>query len=88
MNLSVGAAFIWDPVKEIKIIDPYTVQFILKYPAPLQRIVSSCYGAWIYSPKTAEIKDLHEWFNEGHDAGTGPYMIEKVERGSSNSEAI
>jgi len=81
MKLGVGAVFIWDPVEEIKIVDEYTVQFKLKYPAPLQRIVSSCYGAWIYSPKTAEIENLHDWFNEGHDAGTGPYMIEKVERG-------
>jgi peptide/nickel transport system substrate-binding protein len=81
-KLGVGAVFIWDPVKEVKIIDTYTVQFILTYAAPLQRIVASCYGAWIYSPKTAEIENLHDWFNEGHEAGTGPYMIESLERGA------
>lgn len=80
-QLGVGAVFIWDPVKEVRIIDEYTVQFMLSYKAPLQRIVASCYGAWIYSPKTAEIPNLHDWFNEGHDAGTGPYMIERLQRG-------
>ncbi|RLI45816.1 ABC transporter substrate-binding protein [Candidatus Bathyarchaeota archaeon] len=81
MELGVGAAFIWDPVEKIEIIDEYTVKFELSYPAPLQRIVASTYGAWIYSPKTAEIENLHDWFNEGHDAGSGPYMIESLERG-------
>ena len=90
MKLGVGAAFIWDPVEEIKIIDEYTVQFKLKYKAPLHRIVASCYGAWIYSPKVVELAGaknmtdpkIHDWFNEGHDAGSGPYMIESLERGS------
>ena len=80
-DLGAGAVFIWDPVTELEIIDTYTVKFIMDYEAPLQRIVASVYGAWIYSPKTAEIEDLHDWFNEGHDAGTGPYMIESLERG-------
>jgi len=80
IELGSGPVFIWDPLEEIKIIDEYTVQFILTYAAPLQRIISSAYGAWIYSPKTAEIEDLHDWFNEGNDAGTGPYMIESLER--------
>ncbi len=80
-DLGAGAVFIWDPVKELNIIDHYTVEFVLTYAAPLQRIVASVYGAWIYSPKTAEIENLHDWFNAGHDAGTGPYMIEKLERG-------
>jgi len=83
-ELGAGAVYIWDPVKELKIIDTYTVQYTLSYAAPLQRIVSSVYGAWIYSPninKTGDIKDLHDWFNAGHDAGTGPYMFETLERG-------
>jgi peptide/nickel transport system substrate-binding protein len=83
-ELGAGAVYIWDPVKELKIIDTYTVQYTLSYAAPLQRIASSVYGSWIYSPnvnKTGDIKDLHDWFNAGHDAGTGPYMIESLERG-------
>jgi len=80
-DLGAGAVYIWDPVKELKIIDTYTVQYTLSYAVPLQRIVASVYGSWIYSPKTAEITDLHEWFNAGHDAGTGPYTIENLERG-------
>jgi len=74
MKLGLGAAFIFDPVKEIKIIDNYTVQFILKYAAPFDRIVASANAAWIMSPKSA--KKGREWFEEGHEAGTGPYMLE------------
>ncbi len=80
-ELDVGAVFIWDPVEQISVVDDYTVQFVLSYPAPLQRIVASSYGAWIYSPKTTEIDDLHDWFNQGNEAGTGPYRIKSLERG-------
>ncbi len=83
--LGQGAAFIWDPVKEIKVIDNYTIEFILKYPAPLDKIVASSYGAWIFSPKVVEYAGaknatdpkVAEWFNKGHDAGSGPYKLVK-----------
>ena len=45
MKLGQGAAFIWDPVDKIEVVDDYTVSFILKYPAPLDRIAASSYGA-------------------------------------------
>jgi peptide/nickel transport system substrate-binding protein len=80
-ELGAGAVYIWDGVEELKIVDTYTVQHRLSYAVPLQRIVASVYGAWIYSPKTAEIENPHDWFNAGHDAGTGPYMMETLERG-------
>ena len=81
MEIGVGAAYIWGPVTEIVVVDDYTVKFKLKYAAPLDLIASTGYGAWIYSSQTY---DQHptEWFNEGHCAGTGPYMIESYERGS------
>lgn len=82
LELESGPVFIWDPVKEIKILDTYKVQFILDYPAPLQRIAASVYGGWIYSPNIdIAPEDLHDWFNQGHDAGTGPYMMETLDRG-------
>jgi peptide/nickel transport system substrate-binding protein len=81
MELGMGASYIWDPVKDIEVVDDNTVKFILSYAAPLDLIASSGYGAWIYSPKTYEAHDS-EWFNAGHCAGTGPYSIESRERGS------
>lgn len=74
INLGQGAAFIWDPVDRIEVVDDYTVSFILKYPAPMERIVASSYAAWIFSPKTP---NTPEWFNEGNDAGSGPYKLVK-----------
>ena len=49
--LGQGAAFVWDPVEEIVIKDDYTVDFKLKYPAPLDLIASSGYAAFIMPPK-------------------------------------
>ncbi|RME79155.1 MAG: ABC transporter substrate-binding protein, partial [Chloroflexi bacterium] len=80
-EIGVGAAYIWDPVEEIEVVDDYTVKFKLSYPAPLDLIASSGYAAWMYSPKAYE-EHGHDWFNEGHCAGTGPYIIESFERGS------
>jgi len=79
-TLGLGAAYIWDPVDTITVVDNNTVKFKLKYPAPLDLIAASGYGAWIFSPKTTEAHDS-TWFNEGHDTGTGPYTIESYERG-------
>lgn len=81
--LGMGAAFIWEPVKEIKVIDDYTVEFKLKYPAPLNKIAASSYGAYIFSPKAVELAGassltdpkVAEWFNRGNDAGSGPYRL-------------
>ena len=74
MKMKKGAAFIFDPIKEIKVVDEYTVRFILKNPAPFDRIVASANAAWIISPKAVG-KD-RKWFDEGREAGCGPYMLE------------
>ena len=77
-----GAAFIWDPVKEINVKDTYTLEFVLSYPAALDTIVSSGYAAFVFDVKAAEENGGEDWFNEGNSAGSGPYMPEKWERGS------
>ena len=81
MELGVGAAYIWDSVEEIEVIDDYTIRFTLSYPTPLDLAASSGYAAWIYSP-TAYEEQGAEWFNAGNCAGTGPYTIESYERGA------
>ncbi len=80
MEMGMGASYIWDAVEEIEVIDDYTVRFKLSYPAPLDLIAASGYGTWIMSPTCTEAHDS-AWFNEGHDCGSGPYMIESYERG-------
>lgn len=75
IELGKGAAFIWGPVEEINVLDPYTVEFKLKYSAPLDLISASAYAAYIVSPTAAEANP-DDWFTQGNEAGTGPYMLE------------
>jgi peptide/nickel transport system substrate-binding protein len=74
MKLGEGAAFIWDPVKSIEAVDDLTVEFTLSYSAPLDLIASAGYGAYIFSPECIKGKNK-QWFNEGNDCGSGPYMF-------------
>jgi peptide/nickel transport system substrate-binding protein len=78
-KLAQGAAFIWDAVDTVEVKDPNTAVFHLKYAAALDLIASSGYAAWMISPSVGD-KD-NQWFNVGHDAGSGPYMIESYEPG-------
>ncbi len=80
MKLGLGAAYIFDPVDAINVIDDHTVEFKLKYTAPLDLIMATGYAAWIMSP-TAVGDKTGDWFNAGHDAGTGPYMIDSYDVG-------
>ena len=71
-----GASFIWAPVASIDVVDDYTVQINMAYPAPLELIASSQYDAWIVSPKAlAAAADDSTYFEAGVEAGTGPYML-------------
>lgn len=71
-----GASFIWLPLASIDAPDDLTVVFNLAYPAPLDLIASSLYGAWIISPKALDAVEADEtYFEQGVDAGTGPYML-------------
>jgi peptide/nickel transport system substrate-binding protein len=83
MRMGMGAAFIWDPVESIEVVDKYTVKFKLKYPANLPLIASSSYGAYImdskFLSKIGDDQAIADYLNSGHDAGTGPYTIVKYE---------
>ncbi|MFP4052155.1 MAG: ABC transporter substrate-binding protein [Thermoplasmata archaeon] len=82
MERGEGASFIWNPVDNIEIVDEYTVKFNLKEPAPIDLISASSYGSFIFSKdKADEVDDLHEWFNEHKDAGSGPYTIDSYTQG-------
>ena len=73
MKLGLGAAFIFSPIESIEAADDYTVIFHLKSAAPLDRILASANGAWIFSPKAGKLGK--EWFEAGNEAGTGPYKL-------------
>ena len=80
MGIDLGAAYIYAPIESIEVVDDLTVQFNLSFAAPMDLVLASGYGAWIFSPTTVEGKDS-AWFNEGNDAGTGPYTIESYDPG-------
>lgn len=66
-------ANLFEAIKEVKVVDDSTVQFILHYPyAPLLSVLASAEGG-ILSPKAIEQygKDLTK-----HPTGTGPYKFE------------
>ncbi len=72
-EMDLGAAYIWYPVEKITVIDDYTVEMQCSYPAALDRVATSMYGAWIFSPSTAG-KDA-DWWNAPNAVGTGPYKL-------------
>jgi peptide/nickel transport system substrate-binding protein len=82
LKLSLSGAYILEPISEIVVVDDYTVKFVLKWPAPMDIVTASTYTVFILSPTTTEKYAAADgvWFNEGHDTGTGPYMIESLER--------
>jgi peptide/nickel transport system substrate-binding protein len=80
IKLNQGAAYEWGPVKSISAPDASTLVFKLKYAAPLDTIASSAYGAYIFDTKAAP--KLGDWFGGGHEAGTGPYQLEKWDKGA------
>ncbi len=78
IDLGQGAAYIWDAVSEenggsVEATGDYEVTISCGYPCAVDLIVSAGYGAYIMSDSVVE--QTTEWFNEGHDGGTGPYTI-------------
>jgi peptide/nickel transport system substrate-binding protein len=72
-----GASFIWLPLESVDVVDDSTVAITTSYPASVDLIASSLYGAWIVSPKALEARAGDEnYFETGIEAGTGPYMLE------------
>jgi peptide/nickel transport system substrate-binding protein len=78
-TMGKGSAYIWDSVTAIETPDPATLVIKTKTPQPIDLIASSQYSAYIISPKAAEKGT--DWFNQGHDGGTGPYAVAQWEPG-------
>ena len=78
MELGQGGAYIWDAVLEsnggsVEATGEYEVTITCGYPCAIDLVVSAGYAAYIMSDSV--IEQTTEWFNEGHDGGSGPYMI-------------
>lgn len=78
MDLGQGGAYIWDAVLEenggsVEATGEYEVTMTCAYPCAMDLVVSAGYAAYIMSDSV--IDQTTEWFNEGHDGGTGPYTI-------------
>ena len=69
-----GAAFIWDAVDYIEVLDKYKLKIVLDYAVPLDLVVASGYAAFIMSP-TAVQNNGDDWLSSGNVAGTGPYTV-------------
>ncbi len=80
IKIGKGAAYILDSVKEIAVVDPYTVEFRLKEPAPMDIILAAVNATYILSP-TAAKSHPDDWFTQGNECGTGPYMLEDFQAG-------
>ncbi|MEO3794532.1 ABC transporter substrate-binding protein [Nonomuraea sp. B10E15] len=75
-----GASYIWNAVSSIRVDDPQTVTFTLRYAVPLDLVASAGYAAYIYDTKAAP--DLTKWFAQGKDAGSGPYTVARWQKGA------
>ena len=74
-RLNGGASYIWSYVEKIIINNPYQITFILTTPVPFDKIVSSQYGAWMYSPFIDSVSE--DSLMNGFGSGTGPYQLKK-----------
>lgn len=79
-ELGQGDAYIWANLKEINVLDPYTVEFVLTSPCAFDNVVATPKGAYIFSK--AAFESDPEFFANGGDAGTGPYKVENVTWGT------
>jgi peptide/nickel transport system substrate-binding protein len=86
-NAYLFSRFMSNPLKQIKVIDPYTVEFDLGRPQYfLLNALASVYIAQILDAQALKAHATksdpwaHNWATD-HDAGTGPYMLHSWARG-------
>lgn len=80
-NIEIGmVAYDFIGVESIEVIDDHTVRFKTSAPRNVPLIVSAQYGMFIYA--ASAVDQPKEWWAQGHDAGTGPYMITSFEPGT------
>src|SRR5690349_21624083 len=82
IKLDGGAAYVWGAVTTMDTPDQYTLVLHQKYPSPLAQEASADYSAYIYDTQAGGGgSKLTSWLNAAHDAGTGPYTVQKWNKG-------
>lgn len=74
-KMNGGASYIWSAVDKVLTKGSHNVVVKLLSPVPLDKIVSSQYGAWMYSPSISKVP--FDSLQQGYGAGTGPYFFKK-----------
>ena len=81
-NIAIGmVAYDFIGIDSIEVVDDLTVRFVASEPRNMPLILSASYGMFIYSAEAAAAGE--DWFAAGGDAGSGPYMLDTFEPGSS-----
>jgi peptide/nickel transport system substrate-binding protein len=83
-KLNQGAGYMWQGVTSIDTPSSTSVVIHVSQPTPIDVIASGAYSAYIYDTTAAGSADLGKWFQEGKEAGSGPYTIEKWSQGQEN----
>lgn len=90
MTINKGGAYLLTfPVKEIQVVDPLTVKFILNYPQPMDLVLAGGYAVKVVCPAYVKAHDVggdlgQAWMTD-HACGTGPYKIDEWVRGQQVS---
>jgi peptide/nickel transport system substrate-binding protein len=74
IKIGKGVSFIWAAVDKMTVLNKYTLKIDLKYPAALDLISTSAFGAFIVSPKAVQ-SHAEDWLSQGNAVGTGPYKL-------------
>ena len=84
-NMQMGASYLWNEMKEVEIVDDYTVNIHLTDPIALLEVLSCQYDAYIYCPTCAgeDLQASSDWFYQFNMCGTGPYMLQDYTKGSN-----
>ncbi len=87
MSYMLGRFFTGNPFKQIKDLDPYTVEFSFGRPQPaFLKALGSLFTPYILDAQVLKAHATkgdpyaHNWATD-HDLGTGPYMLRSWQRG-------
>ncbi len=72
-------AYYFADFQNIEAVDDYTLRITLTAPKPVPTLLSAGYGMFIINPNAAD--KTEDWYTEGHDSGSGPYLIESAQPG-------
>ena len=79
-TLNGANAYLWECLDYVEVVDNYTAEFHLKYPAAVDIICAGSYGSYIYSME-AITNNGDDYYSSGNACGTGPYQLSSYQSG-------